>query len=371
MHERAVFYNIHGLVKIKISGPSYFTDLVNSFLIAYKNEQLIPDEDIDIEFIDLKYFKPEEIVFDLQNELYYFSSENSLIYSSKLKLAIAIKDNKFTIFAARNLDRYTFDLLLQFKLVSKGYSLSHASGLVLKGDGIIFPAHPGAGKTRIINYMTNVNDVGLLGDEYIIISKSGYVFSYCLPMWVFHYHTSDDLPEIKKLFNSKGGFFSRKYVSSFYNKLTSLLRPTLKQILPLSWWSIIRKYAPSGAAVLHIQDIVSPDRIPNSVIIKKAVFLIQHNEQGCILEPFSKDDLINESIGVLHSSVLSTQEVQNLLLCLIGISSFINIPIVSNYYNNVFDVFYSALKNAQTFRLQTNTKAKAKELGQFVYNNLL
>ena len=72
--------------------------------------------------------------------------------------------------------------VLQIKLLQKGYILLHAAGSKINNMGMVFSGWPESGKTSLAFKLAKEKNVGLLGDEYLILSKDGTVFAYPSPM---------------------------------------------------------------------------------------------------------------------------------------------------------------------------------------------
>lgn len=198
-------FNIYDIVKFRIKGENknslkYFE---REYAYFKTEENIQPDLEVLI-----GKFTPLDEKRCIMVENKYYIDTDYLFCKDKYKLAtwefcITNIEGKPSIFfnsipfhfGATILKHYLIQALLGFLLAQKGFSLVKASGVALDGKGVIFPASRGGGKTT-----TALNLPGIfLGDEYVILSKEGMVYSFPLPIHISNYHVRKDAPYYQKL----------------------------------------------------------------------------------------------------------------------------------------------------------------------------
>jgi hypothetical protein len=358
-------YNIHDILRVKVVGV-HFTEVADSLLNSYRVKLLHDKPDIEI----FGTHNIDELNFnaDLQSEIFSYSAIENAIRSPRF--IIKSDGGKIQVYSRRWLDKYVLELLIQFQLIRKGFTLCHAAGIVWKNTAIIFPAYPGAGKTRLISFMSHIENVGILGDEYIILSKEGDAYSFSLPLWIFYYHVSNELPRIKELFQRKRGFFSGKWTFPLYDRAVKKVKPFLRS-LPPSVLTIVRKHAPTGAAVIRLEDLISKERIPVKAPIEKAISLVESKDASFKLEPYSKDRLYDEIMDLLYISLVASPDAQDFFQTMVAFSAFSPHFSLNTYICNLRLILQNCLKDVEVYRLKVPERARAKDIGLFIQERFL
>lgn len=80
--------------------------------------------------------------------------------------------------------------LIQMALAATNKTFVHAAAFSVEGKGLLLPAFGGIGKTFIVGRAVREKGVKMLGDDLVILSKSGYVFPYARPFCLYRYHRS-------------------------------------------------------------------------------------------------------------------------------------------------------------------------------------
>ncbi|HEY9245930.1 MAG TPA: hypothetical protein VIO11_03695 [Candidatus Methanoperedens sp.] len=185
-------FNIHNLFKFKIEGTdkNQLDHFCRDYSYFRTNEEI--ESELDIKLSD---FIPDTRDCHIINHKYYI--KNNYIYCSdrykvvKWRFCIQDIDTRPTVYFKGGMFSETFsrdyiiEPLIALKMAQKGYSLMHASGVALNDKGFIFPACKGVGKTST---MLNLMEDGgtYLGNEPIIISNNGKVYSF--PSYIHFYH---------------------------------------------------------------------------------------------------------------------------------------------------------------------------------------
>ena len=162
-----------------------------------------------------------------------FLYDGKILFHKSLGYAIEIhKQDKEKIIIYRDpIKSYPpLTLLLWLKLLENDLTLIHGAGLAFSGKAVIFPAFPNVGKTSLaISLIKNgSNDWKLLGDDYLILSKKGVVYSYLRPFAIYSYH----IPLLRE-------YFSKARAKALRLMLASLLRRKLPR-------SVFKRFAHIG-----------------------------------------------------------------------------------------------------------------------------
>jgi len=171
-------------------------------------------------------------------EHYYF--DGKVMLSTAKKYAIE-KDNEGNIVVYILHPRRTnppLELIFWDQLLKQNATFIHASGIVRKGDAIIFPAWPETGKTSLIVALLKLDkSLMMLSDDYVILSASGDAYPYPRPFAVYSYHTSLFLDYFKKrpldLFRLKMAHILKKF-NIPYSRLQKTLNITEPLWIPWS-----------------------------------------------------------------------------------------------------------------------------------------
>ncbi len=133
----------------------------------------------DYEFLDLS--NAESIVPGA-----YVYKENILIDLQK-RIALRITNNtvEYWCHSSYNLPIL---FLIQLLLIRKGETFIHAAGISVEGEGVLLSAFGGIGKTLLVSSAVKKAGVGLLGDDFVILSRNGIMQPYLRPFCLYHYH---------------------------------------------------------------------------------------------------------------------------------------------------------------------------------------
>lgn len=191
------FYNIHNFVKFKIVTPNTNIWRFKNIFGSFENFEVDTIDDYDF-IVHLGKFIPK--IHDCTisegkyyiRENYFFCNEDSYKMAKWSVELQGLEDHITTVKISSNVFGYLWmsgfiiEFLIHYKLNLKGISIIHASGLTQSGQGILFSARGGGGKTSI---SLNLLDRGykLLGDNFVIL-KNGEIFSYLSPLNIFFYN---------------------------------------------------------------------------------------------------------------------------------------------------------------------------------------
>ena len=190
-------FNIHNLIKFRIGGTNkrYLRYLSQDYSYFKTDEPVDPDIDIivsdftpnneDCYVVNRKYFIKENYLFcrDSQKIVRW---EVCLKGLTERTTTVYFSGSKFGEVFLRD---YIIEPLIGLKLAHRGFSLLHASGIAIDGNGLIFPACKGVGKTSTI--LNLIGKGAFLGNDKVILSSNGSVHSYPSFVHIFSYNLSD------------------------------------------------------------------------------------------------------------------------------------------------------------------------------------
>jgi hypothetical protein len=195
-------YGVHETVSFKVVDNSgfprhFFGYVLDDIYKEYKNFEtesmvnpdftiyigdFIPSND-NTTIVDNKYF----IKYD-----YFYCTDTYKSAKWKLEMSgfedgdMKVKIYSENIYTNMVISGLLVDPLINFKLTEKGLSLVHASCISKDGNGFMFTAQGGGGKTSIALYSVE-RGFNFLGDNFAIIDK-GFVRSFLSPLNVFSFN---------------------------------------------------------------------------------------------------------------------------------------------------------------------------------------
>jgi hypothetical protein len=271
------------------------------------------------------------------------------------------------------------NLWIQYLLVNRQFSLIHSAGIEFEGKGIIFPAFGGAGKTTLISEFRKFGNVKFFGDDYVIVDRDGYMYSYPSDLSVYYYHLNL-FPELrntqfeeyltyrnrkKKVQMIEGKvpgigyikYIYRKYGSNFSNILTKPIH-----LLPFhsSNWDLDYIKFP-------VNNCFHKESIGTHTKLKSCIFLSRYNGTNLKIEKISKYQLVNEIIGILNI------EFRYSLIFFHLLNSF-GLMDITRFQLNQRDILDDCFSNVHLYRMSIPIKMEhhqfSKETIKLILNNI-
>jgi len=193
-------------------------------------------------------------------------------------------------------------MTIRHLLLQKGITFVHASGISIEGQGIIFPAWGGTGKTNIvIQFLQDGADY--LGDDLVLVSSDDKIYAFPESITMFDYNFKM-FPEYKaQLGIKKKGLFFLKIFMETLDDITcrllgqgSLLRATISRMAMLSksFTTVSMGYA----------KLASQSRVLSPVSLKKVVFLTRANIES--------PELVKESPSTLATRMAACLDFEHI-----------------------------------------------------------
>ena len=110
--------------------------------------------------------------------------DNGLFMSFWLKIAFRLEKDYLIYWIGREYlanilyASFTFPFFLQLLFLQRNMMFIHSVGIIINGKGVLLPALPGMHKTSFVARALKAKNVKMLGDEFTLIDKDGYLYPY-------------------------------------------------------------------------------------------------------------------------------------------------------------------------------------------------
>jgi hypothetical protein len=230
------YYNIHDIVKFKITHTSPFEWQFGNIYGAYKNFETTKTDNLDFVVHLGKFTTSNQDCYIINNKYYvkedYFYCKKDSYKLTNWEFEMSGFEEGTTIVSiSSNFPGYLcmsgiiVDFFIHFKMNEKGYPLIHASCVSKDNHGFLFSARSGGGKTTIALNLVE-NGFKFLGDNFSVLSNNE-IMSFLSQLNIFTYNLS---PVIRRNFGFKNkvilGLKELLYkVTSGYIKIFTTINP--------------------------------------------------------------------------------------------------------------------------------------------------
>ena len=183
-------YQIHniGIYLDNNADPSWFSRIMDSLKIP------LDGFEIYINKINIKYSIYIKDYNELNSSDYIVVPESSKFYEKEgifitvenLNLGYMINDNHIDLWVSEDVTFVPYLAEVLFR--KQNITFVHGASVVLNDKGILLLAFGGIGKTSFVSKAIKNDNVKLLGDDLILISSDGYLYSYPRPFCLYKYH---------------------------------------------------------------------------------------------------------------------------------------------------------------------------------------
>jgi len=110
--------------------------------------------------------------------------DNGLFVSFRLKIALRLEKDYLIYWIGREYladilcASFTFPFFLQLLFAQRNMAFIHSVGIVVNGKGVLLPAFPGMHKTSFVSRVVSTKGVKMMGDEFSLLDKDGYLYPY-------------------------------------------------------------------------------------------------------------------------------------------------------------------------------------------------
>lgn len=346
------YYNIHNLLRVYLNSTTTLGDIVDIHLNYFRSDR-IKENDLDLLFLD-KIFPPCNYLID--SDEYAFDDKRIILKQGKLR--IEFMDKRLMVISPKAIPPHFF---LQILLLSKNCTFIHSGGIAKNGNGIIFSARGGIGKTALVSILVKENGMDFLGDDFLIISKKGEVYSCPFPFSIYYYH-KHLFPEI---FKRKRGILATRRSLYFVRRLKRIVFPYISQFPYLE--RLARKWSPEYLTV-PATTIIPEDKIIDSAVIKTVVSLERWQRNVFKFTPYEKEKLAREMISILQGELMMSYY-QIIPKCF-WVSALAGEIDLVTYFQSMQDIIMSALKHVKSYKIWIPQNINEMELRDFVLNNI-
>ena len=281
------FYQLYDFAKVKISQSNL--DLITGYAHYLRHFQT----EIELDHPDYEVKEFSEFVLPADHNYVgeSFGFKDGACFP-KEKYAVTITPDKITEYTTYP-NRAT-NLWLQLLLLRQGKSLIHGAGVELNGQGVVFPAYGGTGKTTLISELRRLPNCRVFGDDYVIVDKNSRMFAYPSDFSVYPYHLAI-FPELRSSEFSR--YLSGRQIFSWYYFMKKAINFIWRRLgqsgTPLfSGWTA--EYVKVPAATL-----LGENKIGGEVKLTTVVFLSRYSGREIKVAEISLDQLIQLTDGIL------------------------------------------------------------------------
>ena len=276
----------------------------------------------------------------------------SLVHLKEIGVHITFSEGR--IFLACRRDPLPYFLpLLQWLLLQKGCSFVHAAAIALDGQGVLLPAAGGVGKTAAIRELCNCEGSSFLGDDLVILSEKGKLFSFPKPLFLYPYHR-ELFPHV---FQSKRKLVVPTWLSKWVASIRKAVRPFLMNFPRLEEFA--RRYTPEH---LHTpaRDALPGVHFSANNPLSITMFLERYSGEEVSLE---KIELYREpSIMVATLFVEMGGSAQSVLQAC-ATKGLIPLP---EFFGRMESILQQAMSSCPTYRLRIPMSFAAPQTGSIV-----
>jgi len=194
--EKTKYYNFHGIFKIACSGDvDYFSKYFKVDKIDKKDlDIIIQMGDFDFDKTGCKrlgkYWGKDKILY-LEYKIHGVYKQKILISDLFGQARLRFVRRTHKIFSVAHF----MELMMTIKLLQKGYTFVHSAAVAKGNKSYLITAWSEMGKSSTIFGLSKIHEFGLMGDDSVILSKDGIIYSYPLPAGVFFH--SENVKNLK------------------------------------------------------------------------------------------------------------------------------------------------------------------------------
>lgn len=226
----------------------------------------------------------------------------------------------------------------QTALLERDASLIHSSGIEVNGQGVLFAAWGGVGKSLLASRTVLHGSAKFLCDDHGVIDADGQMHLNLLPMHLYAYHSQD--PKLRD------------------RMLGSLSAGSRMQ------WAIGKRLKP-GKAVRWVspEAAFGPEKLGASVPINQVVVMFRGDADDFVWQPVSPAEAARSCVGVIFEEISGYAD--HLGMADAGWSPSI-LPPVREAYAKTAAVYERAFAHASPHRLLIPRKATPEALIEFL-----
>jgi len=337
-------YNIHNIVKVLLDASGPIAKSVDLHL-SYFRCNFKENESPDIIFSD-NIAKLSSSSYFIGSKQHLYDGKTILLRDSNLSIQIN-KKGQIIVFSPRGINPSPF---IHLQLLKKGFTFIHAAAVNYNSQGIIFPAWGGTGKTSLSAVILDKKKTKFLGDDFVIISKTGKIYSFPQPFSLYYYHASlfsDTFKHKKKILVGPKGL-------ELIKCLRHIAKPLLLKFPKAE--DIAKRFSPDYMAV-PVEHVIAKNKISDQVDLKKIIFLTKYSGNNISIEICNKEEIIKKIVGILHYEFEEA-----LFLKWFTVLSSFGIIDLADCFLNMKKILNSGLDKLEYFQVMIPDKSTPKEI---------
>ena len=245
------WYDIHGLIKVHLyASEKNSAGTVDRLLASFRSEKF-DESQLQLEFFDSIDIKPDES--NLNAGGIFYNESSHMVWDSLGAVKIG-PSGKITVYTDKGIDKFAMTLLLTIQLARQHLALCHAMGIVTEDGAILFPAWKNTGKTGLFNYYTQQENTKVLGDELMIVSRKGDIYSIPYPLVIQHYHAADKPTALGKAYRKKRNIYLGYTIDPFLDYVARPIVNSLSFVSP-RLVRLLKRNAPERGITTPIETV--------------------------------------------------------------------------------------------------------------------
>ena len=357
------WYDIHGLLKIHVCvSEKNSARTVDRLLSSFKSDKLDKSQ-LQLEFFDAIEHKPDKVSLNAGG--IFYSESDHMVWDSHGSLKSG-PNGKLSIYSDKGIDKFVLTLLLTIQLARHQLAICHAMGIVIDGKAILFPAWKRTGKTGLFNYFAQMENVGVLGDELMIISGKGDVYKLPYPLIIQHYHATDKPTALGKAYKKKRNIYLGYTIDPFFNYVAKPIVNSLSVVSP-ALVRLIKRNAPERGVTTPLEDIIPAEKIVDYAKLEKVINLVRSSGSDIEIKEVGYKVIVPEILSMLYQGELfSSPGVERFLQYWLVLNAFNEVESWQSILSKVEYILEQTLQSVQCYRLTMPQRAPTKEIGKYL-----
>jgi hypothetical protein len=338
-------YRIHDFVDIEIKNG---VDRRVLDSIEFQIGHFQTDSSVDTPHIVVKPFE-EWLTKESGTQFHRYWGENrNYLENSAAKMAIETNDGGFIIYTGRT--GFLINIYIQILLCMNSSTFIHAAGITgPDGDAVAFAGGGGVGKTSLSSSLVRHEGYRWLGDDLVILDKTGICYSYPRSFVLKDYHHdiyTDYFDRNNLATKSRVSTLQSRVIRFAYNNAPFVgLFESLLQYLEIydEAYSQMGQLANDQyVATPAMEDLFGPEEIDKSGTLSKLVFIERYSGDSFRINPLSTESLTNRLLAIIHHEWVSYMREFYTL----GALEMFDI---SRYFSTVSQIIQQAIENSDNY----------------------
>jgi len=357
---------IHNKIHIKFLDPpksirDYLTDQFWCFVSDGGG-----NVDVEVQFVDRIRSKGLTYISSLAcyDEKRFFLIDK---YGNKSSLPFdALTEDRCKVVAEKDIDpgfffRSILQSIIRYRLIRHDIAYVHSSAVEYKGQGILFPAWGGIGKTSLLlRFMED--GARYMADDRVLVSSEGKMLIHNTALNLLHYNYKE-FPRLRERLDmtKKVFFFANRFIErvseawlkwnskrSFFNKVIVAVRDLSNKTL---WTEVdVRKVFPESGISIQTS-------------LDKIFFMSRVAEEDFRVRPFSAEELARRMAACLRGDLNKMERAYQMFLFAFP---YKDNPLVQNAPEEELKIMEKAFSGKDIWSILIPKEADSKEVFELV-----